>query len=254
MRRDLRKMTASSVDLWVAPEEIAHATVGAVNCRQLLTKEELLRESRIHHERDRALYRLGRALMRTVLSTYVDVEPLEWAFARSRFGRPRIAAPTGVSLEFSLAHTTGLALLLVSASAAIGVDVEHARRPIAAELPCHVFGRPEIDDLASRRGVARQRRFFEYWTLKEAYAKALGTGLSLPLDQCVFRIEAGWATALVQPEVESSPPEWWFSLPVTVPGYVAAVAVGKDGPDGHPPDLATYYLASLPASAAHFQR
>jgi 4'-phosphopantetheinyl transferase len=231
------------VHLWVAPEELARSGAGRSACLRLLTEEERRREARFHHERDRTLYRLARALTRLVLSGYAGVDPKEWTFARNHLGQPRIEAPPEIPLAFSVAHTPGLVLLLVASDAVIGVDVEDERRATAMELPRLVFGDLELADLASR-GDGSRRRQLEYWTLKEAYSKACGAGLSLPLNRCVFRIEPDRIELQNEPHPVSKQMRWWFSLPDAAAGYVTAVAVGRRRSNEPPPELTTILLDS----------
>lgn len=230
--------------LWVARGRLAHASSGKT-CRGLLSPEERRRESRLPYQRDRILYRLSRALMRTALSLYAAVDPEDWVFTRNPLGRPLIETPSGTALDFSLAHTFGLVVLLVSSSSTVGIDVEEEKRATVPGLSPLIFGGRELLDLKSRRGSDRKRRILEYWTLKEAYGKARGIGLSLPLHRWAFELKPG------RDRSDPTGPgrgNWWFSLPSTVTGYVTAVAIEKREPEEPPPRLETIVLDRVPTA------
>jgi 4'-phosphopantetheinyl transferase len=218
---------ANAVHLWVALEPHRSQAGLAAAYRELMSGEERARELTLAREQDRSLYRLGRVLVRTVLSRYAAVDPRDWAFAANAFGRPRIASPSGLTLEFNLAHTAGAAVLLVGAGRLLGVDVERSSRTVATGPALPLLGRTEAADLRDRSGESRRRRFLEYWTLKEAFAKAVGVGISLPLDRCIFSIGVDAVRATMDPALDRCPGRWEFKLVSSVPGFIVAVALTR---------------------------
>lgn len=152
-------------------------------CRAVMSADEHARSDRFHFERDRRRFAVTRGLLRFTLSLYVpDSRPDAWRFGRNRHGRPAIAGDGGGGLDFNLSHTAGRAVLAVSRLRSVGVDVEWRGRSLAAaDLAARFFAAEEAAALPTEP-AARDRRFFELWTLKEAYVKALGKGLSIPLD------------------------------------------------------------------------
>lgn len=118
--------------------------------------------------------------------------PEEWVFGRGVHGRPFIEGPgEHYGLSFNVSHTAGMIVCLV-ARRTVGVDVENIAREVRAlRLAGRFFSPSEVADLERFVGTPQRRRFFEYWTLKESYLKALGKGLSLPLDKITFRLAAG---------------------------------------------------------------
>lgn len=132
-----------------------------------------------------------RILVRTVLSRYARVGPAEWQFSVGKLGKPRIRSPQITpALHFNLAHTPGLVACIVSsAHAMVGVDVKRiGRAGNALEIAKSYFATSELRDLQARSGEDRARRFVQYWTLKESFAKARGVGLTMPLDHACFQI------------------------------------------------------------------
>jgi 4'-phosphopantetheinyl transferase len=147
----------------------------------LLSNEERERLVRFRFESDRLLFLISRALVRITLSRHEDVQPEAWRFQVGSHGRPEIALPRS-RLRFSLSRRRGLAACAVVLDRDIGLDVEYVSN-LPIDVVEHFFSPRERFDLNSNPLEARKGLFFEYWTLKEAYIKARGLGLSLPMDQ-----------------------------------------------------------------------
>jgi 4'-phosphopantetheinyl transferase len=180
------------VDIWC----YRYAMPGdpALHARQqaLLTDDELQRWQRFVHQKDRDRFLATRALVRTVLSFYEDVPPAAWRFVPDANGKPFVAAPaTLYPLHFNLSNTDGLVVCAVSRTfALLGIDVEPIERKMhdAPALAEQLFTPREWAAWRSADDVSEpvERSFLPLWTLKEAYAKALGCGLSRPTDSYEF--------------------------------------------------------------------
>ena len=180
------------IDLWCAfPEQIADGAL-LLEFRCLLTEHEREREHQMHFARDRRRYLVTRALVRIVLSKYApSVVPHEWAFTSNRYGKPDIAnpAPQAANLTFNITHSGQLIVVGVARGIALGVDTENVRvRRAPLDIADDYFTSDEVVNLRAQSAEIQQRRFFEYWTLKESYIKARGMGLSIPLDHIGFRL------------------------------------------------------------------
>jgi 4'-phosphopantetheinyl transferase len=152
---------------------------------EILDHDEQQRAHLFKFPRDRDLYVSAHSFLRQVLSRYAPVAPGDWRFRLNPHGKPAIADPEHCWLHFNLSHTHGMVACAVANNRQIGIDVEHGKRRIDVALLCqHVFSGIEAADVLSASNLEEQeRRFFSYWTLKEAYIKAKGLGLSLPLQQ-----------------------------------------------------------------------
>jgi len=173
----------------------------------------------------------ARYLVRTVLSYYADVPSSAWQFETNAFGRPRIAGPAGgTGLRFNLSHASGMVVCVVSAHHEVGVDVEWLGRRTPLHLAASHFSAEERAALDALPVDAQPRRFLEYWTLKEAYIKARGEGLSLPLDQFTFD-----TTAVPRPTIHfadgfpDTSAAWQFERVYIGAEHMTAVAIRTDG-------------------------
>jgi 4'-phosphopantetheinyl transferase len=112
----------------------------------------------------------------------------------------------------------------------VGVDAERTDRPAdIAGLADRYFAPAESQALRSAADADRPRRFFSHWTLKESYAKALGRGLALPLNQAAFHIRDDAVEVTFAVGVDDDPARWRFALLESPAGHVVAVAADTGG-------------------------
>jgi 4'-phosphopantetheinyl transferase len=160
----------------------------------MLDRAERARHQGYLRDDDRRRFAVGRALLRAALSACAPRDPRDWVLVRERRGRLRIApGQADGDLRFSLSHTAGLVVCLVSVGHDVGVDVEdcEAPTPPSPAWPRKLFSPAEALAVARLPPPERGRRAWELWTLKEAYLKALGVGLSVPLSAITFALEPG---------------------------------------------------------------
>ena len=171
------------VHIWVARPDRLEAEACTQRMRTLLTDEEHARVARYHFAHHRHAALVTRALVRSALSHYADVAPTDWRFVATDAGRPEIAAPDRhPSLRFNLSHTAGLIVCAVNVTRDVGCDVESLdRKTPLDQLAERYFSPVEAAELRACAESDRAERFFRYWTLKEAYMKARGLGLRIPL-------------------------------------------------------------------------
>lgn len=177
------KLPSSEVHLHIIKDPAINTPCLLAAYEAILTPDELARRDRFRFERHRHQYLVSRALLRTTLTHYhPSMLPQNWRFVLNTHGRPRIEGEIGDELDFNLSHTEGCIVLAVSRVASPGVDIEAIDRTDATiELAREFFSSAEVAALLVLAEPLQRRRFFDLWTLKEAYVKAKGLGLAIPL-------------------------------------------------------------------------
>ncbi|NQZ08198.1 MAG: 4'-phosphopantetheinyl transferase superfamily protein [Algicola sp.] len=178
----------NTVDLWlVQPNEVTDAEL-LVAYDKLMNEQEREKQQRYRFAGDRHDALITRAFARTVLSKYAPVAPQDWQFVKGDKGKPEIANPP-LPLRFNISHTKGLIICAVALHVDLGVDVEYIKRKSSTiKIAEYKFSPVEVAELKSLPEARQRNRFFDYWTLKESYIKAVGGGLSIPLDEFSFTI------------------------------------------------------------------
>jgi 4'-phosphopantetheinyl transferase len=211
----------------------ARGLAGLLADRALLDSDEQRRADRFLFARDRDTFIAAHALVRRALSRYVDLPPQLWQFQLGPYGRPEIAdaLPSGLPrLRFNLSHTHGFAVCAVTRELDLGVDVETLDRRAPLEIVDHFFAPAEVAALRGLPLAMQGDRFFVYWTLKEAYIKARGMGLALPLHQFAFVLVPKQPIAITfGPELTDDPASWNFASFAIGDCYRVALAVRSHG-------------------------
>jgi 4'-phosphopantetheinyl transferase len=188
----------------VRPEDF-EATDAAL---ALLTDDERTAQQRFVTAPLRHDYLVTRVAVRTVLGRALGVPPPSLRFVRNQYGRPELTPSS--SVRFNLSNTSGLICVLVSAHHEVGVDTERFdRAPTLLKLAPTVFAPTELDGLLALEVPQRGRRAMELWTLKEAYIKARGMGLALPLKKFAFTFGEGLGIEF-DPELGDDAARWQF--------------------------------------------
>lgn len=210
----------TSLDLWYVDLDV---TARALSClRRWLSYDELARAERFHLDLDQTRFIAGRAALRSVLADRLGCSPAVVRFSYGRNGKPMLEGRLG-HVEFNLAHSGGDAVIAVADGAAVGVDIE-LLRPIddVQSLARLVFSDAELRELELSPDPAKA--FLNGWTRKEAYVKALGLGLTVPLKEITVSLSDSAAlrsTGLLDQAVSN-----WRLLNVPHPRAVVALALG----------------------------
>jgi 4'-phosphopantetheinyl transferase len=202
--------------------------------KALLSNDEQARMARFVFDRDRRAFLITRALVRTTLSRYAGVAPADWRFIANVHGRPEILdrPPGAPDLRFNISHTDGLVACAVTVGREVGVDVEHINRHLTRDVAGRFFAPNEVTDLRKLPEDDQRRVFFDYWTLKEAYIKARGFGLALPLGDFAFKLKPpGPPEITFEPSLEDDPSTWQFMQDWPTPQHRLGLAVRREGSD-----------------------
>lgn len=222
-------LPADEVHVWRV--ELARVAPAEQRWEPILSADERTRAARFHFSRDRQQYTATRALLRTILAGYTGSDPKELVFSYSKAGKPALNSGRSRSVEFNVSHSGELALLAFTRGREVGVDVEQVRENFDHEaIAGRFFSRQEQAQLAALPPAERYKGFFRCWTRKEAYIKAEGTGLSLPLHQFDVSLGAGAASLLLATRPDSAEAARWMLREVpAAEGYVAALCVQGEG-------------------------
>jgi 4'-phosphopantetheinyl transferase len=187
-----------SIDVSLALIPVAFDAQLVARCLRDLPDEERSYALTIRHDIRRMHFIVGRALCRERLEARCGMLASSFRFELGLHGRPELvecALSDVRRLNFNLTSTTGLIACVVGEGCELGIDAEHRDRKLdALSIARHFFADCEVEDLQRLEGEQRRERFFTYWTLKEAYLKARGTGLSIPPHDVVFRLDETKAT------------------------------------------------------------
>lgn len=213
------------VHVWSIPLERGDEVVARLGA--WLAPDERARADRFVFPRDRRRFTVARAALRAILSGYLGRDPAAVGFAYGERGKPRLVESG--RLDFNLAHSHELALCAVTAGRAVGVDLEWLR-PVSDLLAVArtAFSPAERAALLARPEEERMAVFYRCWVGKEAYVKARGDGLSLPLDSFDIALGADWPALLANRLDPAEPSRWSFVGLAPGEGYVGALAV--EGP------------------------
>jgi len=217
------QLQPDEVHVWLADLDQPPAD----NLKSLLTEDEIVRAERFHFEKDRKHYIVARALLRKLLAAYLGTTAGELRFNYAEKGKPALAGVENSLLNFNLAHSHGKAIYAFSLGRELGVDLEFIREDFGGEeIAERFFSRGEIATLKNVPPELTKEAFFHCWTRKEAYIKARGEGLSMPLDVFDVSLLPGEPAALLRNHKEPAEVTRWSMQSVPVPdGYVAALVV-----------------------------
>jgi 4'-phosphopantetheinyl transferase len=224
-------LSRGEVHLWVWQDDERFKRLQAGNLEWCLADDERAAMTRLKFEHVRREYLISKALLRTSLSVYADRDPKDWRFKRNLYGKPALTASLFPSpLCFNVSHTEGLIVCAVAWEGDVGVDVEMLDDGTAERDCARRFAAVERTALEKDRRDGKASRFFDYWTLKEAYLKALGLGLAAELDTVTFRLgDAPGLTVQFNDERADMSGRWSFALMASPTNHRCALARRSPG-------------------------
>ena len=200
--------------------------------QRILAGDELERARTFRFSRDRQYFTATRAMLRILLGSYVECNPEKLTFGYGEKRKPFLKSYHGSEpVEFNLSHSGSRALLAFACGREVGVDIEQLRNNLEYEALARRFFSPaEQKELSALESSEKCRGFFRGWTRKEAYIKATGAGLSLPLSEFDVSLDAGAQSALLETRPDSGEARLWSLREVPAgEGYEAALCVQGNG-------------------------
>ena len=231
------ELGSNQVHVWRAELTLTSDSSGLVD---ILSPAELDRANRFYFDKDRRRFIAAHAALRIILSYYQPTLPEQIRYRSGEYGKPALAYPQ-TSLEFNISHAYELLVVAITAGSAVGVDLEHIRPLDDFEaIAQRTFSVSENEALRAVPETQRLESFFRCWTRKEAFIKAIGQGLSYPLDQFNVSLRPDEPAALLSVERDpGAAARWSMHAFNPEPGYVAALVVA-----GHLTDLKFWHYSS----------
>ncbi|HEY9647774.1 MAG TPA: 4'-phosphopantetheinyl transferase superfamily protein, partial [Chroococcidiopsis sp.] len=208
----------------------------------LLSADEQERATRFYFDLDRQRFIASRGLLRQILGRYLNCDPQAIAFSYAERGKPLLGGDgDSQAVQFNLSHSGAIALYAIGQDRRIGIDIEQIRpMPTADRLAQRFFSSREHAHLQTLDAPTQQRDFFRYWTCKEAYVKATGDGLALPVAQVEVLLDGDRPNSARFVSISGSVAEakgWALHLLDPQEGYTGAIAV-----EGHDWDLRCWQM------------
>jgi 4'-phosphopantetheinyl transferase len=220
------RLAKNEIHVWVV--QFSHFINRIKELEQVLSSDEMERAYKFRFQEHRDQYITARGCLRLVLARYLAADPIRLRFNYNSFGKPFVAPEYNrEELAFSHAHKSGLDLIAITQEKSVGIDIEQIRGDLTFEdIARHFFSPAETSSLLSLSQSMRKETFYRYWTLKEAYLKATGLGLSKPLDHFdVILPSAGSPILLItRPDPEEAS-KWSLQSLEINKSYAAAVAI-----------------------------
>ena len=209
--------------------ELRHAPVHEITqgLLAMLSAEERAKADRFAFAHDRDCFVAAHALLRATLSDYFARPPQDWTFVTNAWGKPRIDANDGSArLCFNLSHTRGHVAVALALDREVGVDVERVALMRAdAQVARQLFAPAEFAAFQEEPEAEREDAFFDVWTLKEAYIKAVGLGVALPLKDFAFTRDP--LRISFAPTLDDTPSRWLFRRFRPAPDIAMALAARR---------------------------
>lgn len=195
--------------------------------RACLSPAEIQKVDRFLKQSDRHLSLVSKALVRYLIYELSGKHPQSLRFLTNEYGKPFLAELPDI--HFNLSHSHGAVACALCRSAAVGVDVEDAGRDTDFSIADRFFSSSEAELVSKATGAEKRTRFFDIWTLKEAYIKAVGKGLSIPLDSFSFNVGESVIQISFR-DTGRSDPMWQFSQWRPESGKIVAAAARSVSP------------------------
>jgi 4'-phosphopantetheinyl transferase len=212
--------------IWLISLDIAKYDLHVL--RRHLSIMELAKAERFHFDIDRNRYVIGRGVLRLLLEQYLNVPPAHLEFCHNQYGKPFLDPHcNSMGILFNVSHSSEIMICAITSAREIGIDIEYVSSDIdVLELADRFFTPQEAVLLKSLHEEDRRESFYVFWTIKEAYLKALGTGIANGLDH--FDIPFPVLESLLRnrnAKTQTRWRKWRLKILRQSPGYIAAIAV-----------------------------
>lgn len=185
---------------------------------------ERLRSARFRRIQDQVRFVIARGVLRCLLAAYMDEHPAQIRFNVGKNGKPHLDMPGGTDLSFNLSHSGDMVVYAFAWKHPVGVDIEYMQeQPELHALARYVMCKQEVDVFSSLAPDKQPSAFYTLWTRKEAYLKAIGTGLALPPNEIEVSFVGADPPKLIHAKGELSPQRWHICCLEISPSYAGAL-------------------------------
>jgi 4'-phosphopantetheinyl transferase len=224
----MHNLAEKTVDVWTVDLNAGDEQIRTF--ADSLSELEKSRAGSFHFAIHRQRFIKSHHALRWVLGTYCGVPPAELRFIEGPAGKPALALCGPGHVDFNLSHSHDRAVIAVASGSPVGVDIERIHPvPDFNAIAKRWFAPVEYDELMNVPPDQRLRAFLRMWTQKEAYVKAIGEGLALPLDMFSIGLEGGGPSLVHINDGDIEPAGWWAHPLLSEADYVGAVVVRGDG-------------------------
>lgn len=221
------QLAEDEVHIWCAYLERSPSEI--IEFTSILSEAEKAKANRFHFQRDRHHFIAARAILKNIISNYLDIPPETINFVYGKYGKPALSHPLD-HLKFNVSHSKSLALYAISYHREVGIDIEFMRPMQDADnLAKRFFSQREYEIIKSLEDNIKQQAFFNAWTRKEAFIKAIGEGLAFNLNAVEVSLMPGETAALLNIPDNQQNHNWSLFELKPHSNYVAAlVAAGNN--------------------------
>ncbi len=228
---DALTLRKSEIHVWCCSLSQSQYIINSLT--ETLSEDEVKRAGRFHFENGRLNFIVARGVMRMIIARYLQSDPKDIRFRYGRQGNPALAEEMDSTLCFNVSHSRNIVLYAFAYNSKIGVDIEHISSDRTFQgIAERFFSRGEVSAIYSLPENKQRDAFFKLWTCKEAYLKAIGTGLSFGLDKVEIDITSGTDVVLASINGDTDEAAAWTVQTLNVAsGYAAALVVDRHGRD-----------------------
>lgn len=217
-------LTGNRVHVWRASLDLSSCEINSL--ADILSPDEITRAEKFHFDRHRRRFIAARGILRQLLGDYLVIAPSQVQFCYSDRGKPFLHQSEADSLNFNVSHSEEYALYGFAFDRAIGVDIEYLRpMPDAESIAKRFFAPAELNHIQNAPPQDRHRIFFQLWTAKEAYLKAIGTGLTNMLDSVEIAFDENSLAYFQSFSGERQTTNWKLCPCTPAAKYVGAIAI-----------------------------
>lgn len=183
-----KNISKNDIHLWVIHPEQITAAQDIELLKSVLSEDEKKKVNAYRRKSAQHSALVSRALLRNILAAYTNIPAQQLLFNYSDNGKPTLSN-SPIPIHFNISHNSKRLICAVSLNDEIGCDIESYKRKLNVQsIAKRYFSNDDFADIVKLAPPLQQRRFFEYWTLKEAFVKCTGLGLSQGLDSFSFKI------------------------------------------------------------------